>query len=95
MIPPSIGAKVENESCNGAGGAWDTGGLLALLVLDLELVAFELFGTTPSNTLFPFTSLLGCERLLPWVPIPGLATHAKSSFAPLVLPLTHKSTHKG
>ena len=62
-IPPSIGTKVENKSCNGVNDALGTSGLLALYVPALELAAFKLFGTTPSITPFPFTSLLGCDEV--------------------------------
>ena len=63
LIPLSINAKVGNGSCNGVGGALGTGGLLALLTPSLKLAAFELFGTTPLGTFFPFTYLLGCEEI--------------------------------
>ena len=39
-IPPSIGAKVEKGSLNGAGGALGIGGLPALRVPSLKLAAF-------------------------------------------------------
>ena len=63
-IPSFIDAKVENGSYNGASNALRIGNLLALLVPALELVTFELFGTTLSITLFPFTSLLGCDEVV-------------------------------
>ena len=64
LIPPFIGAKVENGSCSGARGALGIGGLPTLLVPALKLTVSKLLGTTPSITPFPFTSLLSCEEVV-------------------------------
>ena len=61
--PYVVGTKVENGSCGGAVGALGTGGLPTLLVLALELVASDVFGTTLSITPFPFKSFLDCDEV--------------------------------
>ena len=62
-IPFVVGTKVENGSCGGAVRALEIGGLSTLLVPTLELAAFDVFGTTPSITPFPFKSFLDCEEV--------------------------------
>ena len=57
---PSI---VENRSCGGAVGALGIGGLPTLLVLALELAAFDVFRINPSTTPFPFKSFLDYEEV--------------------------------
>ena len=61
-IPSIIGTKVENGFCGGVVGALGTGGLPTFLVLALEFAAFDVFGTTPSITPFPFKSFLDCDE---------------------------------
>ena len=48
------------------------GGLPKLHVLTLKLAAFEVLGTTPSITPFPFTSLYGCDKVVVLGPISGI-----------------------
>ena len=58
-----LGTKVEKGSCGGAVDALGVGGLPTFLVLALELAAFDVFGTTPSITPFPFKSFLDCDEV--------------------------------
>ena len=62
-IPSIGGTKVKNGSCGGAVDALGVGGLPTFLVLALELAAFDVFGTTPSITPFPFKSFLDCDEV--------------------------------
>ena len=61
--PSFVGTKAKNGSSNGAACALEMLGLPTLRVLALELVAFDVFGTTPSITPFPFTSFLDCDEV--------------------------------
>ena len=62
-LPLVVSTKVENGSCDGAVGALGMGVLPTLLILALELAAFDVFGTTLSITTFSFKSLLDYDEV--------------------------------
>ena len=61
-VPSIFGTKAENGSSGGVTCALGTLGLPTLQILALELAAFDVFGTTPSITPFPFMSFLDCDE---------------------------------
>ena len=62
-IPLVVGTKADNGSNNGAACALGTFGLPTLCIPTLDLATFNVFGTTPSITPFPFTSFLDCDEV--------------------------------